>query len=203
MHCTKISPELELGVKGQGHQGQKTNCWVHWQCMVRRHVRCRPYAECSSRRLHCVTAEGDSSAHWQQLACIFVGSGPYGCGYAGGKISAFCLVHLLISALYIYTVVYKKRGSTFVAHNSGKTRLIFIIFCTAVSRKNIFVHTRITCSPHLNNVVSYLLKLKHHVSYFYNALLEYLPTGVALRSELDVFSGVCLFVCLSVCLTIR
>jgi len=29
VHCTKIPPEFEFGVKGQRHRGQKTkNCWV-------------------------------------------------------------------------------------------------------------------------------------------------------------------------------
>ena len=27
MHCTKILPEFEFGVKGQDHQGQKTTVW--------------------------------------------------------------------------------------------------------------------------------------------------------------------------------
>ena len=66
-----------------------------WQCMVRRHVRCRPCAAHRSRWLHCVAAQGwwgDGSARWRRLAFGFVRSGPRGCGYTGGKICTCCLV---------------------------------------------------------------------------------------------------------------
>jgi len=39
----------------------------------------------------CGCPGGDGSARWR-LACGFVGSGPRGRGYTGGKISACCLV---------------------------------------------------------------------------------------------------------------
>ena len=63
----------------------------HWQCMVRRRVRCRPYTSLSSRRVHFVATGGDGSARWRRLACSFIGSCPCGHHYAGGKISACCL----------------------------------------------------------------------------------------------------------------
>ena len=88
-------------VKGQGPRDKNTKkCWVIliWQCMVRRRVRWRPYAARSSSRLHCVAPRGwrgDGGACWW-LACGFVGSCPRGRGYAGGKISACCLVDTCI-----------------------------------------------------------------------------------------------------------
>ena len=90
----KSRPSSNLGVKGQGHSlgTKKLLSQPHWLCMVRRRVRCRPYAARSSRRLHCVAAGGDGSARWRRLACGFVGSGLHRRGYAGGKISACCLV---------------------------------------------------------------------------------------------------------------
>ena len=60
-------------------------------------------------------------------------------------------------------------------HNSGKL-VWFSEFLSPVSRKNIFTHTRITCSSHLNNVLTLpIVKMKHHILYIYNALLEYYP----------------------------
>ena len=51
----------------------------------------------------------------------------------------------------IYTMIHKKRGSTFVI---WKNSFDFYNFCTAISRKKIFIHTWKTCSPHLNNVLT-------------------------------------------------
>jgi len=64
VHCTKILPEFEC-------QGQRSKVKVtrykkdkkqlshpHWRCIVRRDVRCKPYAARSSR-LHCVAAGRD------------------------------------------------------------------------------------------------------------------------------------------------
>jgi len=82
---------------------QKMLSHPHWQCMVRWRVRCRLYAARSSRRVHFVAAEGwrgDGSARWWRLACGFVGSGPRGRGYAGGKISACCLVLFVINSVW-------------------------------------------------------------------------------------------------------
>jgi len=45
----------------------------------------------------CGRQGGDGSAHWRRLACGFVGSGPRGRGYTGGKISACCLVFFQVN----------------------------------------------------------------------------------------------------------
>jgi len=47
-------------VKVTGDKNVKMLNHPHRQCMVRRRVRCRPYAARSSRRLHCVAAGGDA-----------------------------------------------------------------------------------------------------------------------------------------------
>jgi len=73
--------------------------------------------------------------------------------------------------LRIYTVIHNKRQHI-CDHNSGNSSFHFYNFCTAVSRKNIFTHIRKTCSPHLNNGLCYLVKMKHHISYFHNAVLD-------------------------------
>jgi len=65
-------------VKGQGHQGQKNEKLLsnsHWQCI--RRVRHRPYTASSSRRY---------GRHYDVTASMTSH------GYAGGKISACCLV---------------------------------------------------------------------------------------------------------------
>jgi len=97
VHWTKISPEF----KRQGHRSRSPGTKIEelpshpcWQCMVRWHVHCR-------RTLHSAADDsivwplgvtGDGSTRWLRLACGFVGSGPRGRGYAGGKISTCCLV---------------------------------------------------------------------------------------------------------------
>jgi len=68
----------------------------HWQCTSRCRTHCRPYTACSSRWIHCVAAGGDGSACWRRFACGFVGGGPHGRDYNGGKISTRCLVSNLV-----------------------------------------------------------------------------------------------------------
>ena len=53
-----------------------------------------------------------------------------------------------------YTLWFIKTWQYVFDHNSGKTLFDFYNFCTAGSRKKIFTHTQITCSPHLNNVLT-------------------------------------------------
>ena len=47
-------------------------------------------------------------------------------------------------------------------------------FCTVVSRKMFYTCMK-KCQRHLNIALTlaYLVKMKHHISYFYNALLEH------------------------------
>jgi len=74
-------------------------------------------------------------------------------------------------------VIHKKRGSTFLIITL-KNSFDFYNFSTAVSRNNIFALSWKTRSPHLSNVLTlprYLVKMKHHISHFYNALLEHSP----------------------------
>ena len=53
-----------------------------------------------------------------------------------------------------YTLWTEKMWQYIWHYNSGKTRSIFIIFCTAVSRKKRFTHLWKICPPHLNNVLT-------------------------------------------------
>jgi len=97
----KSRPSSNVKVKDQRSRSPGTKkakkmlSYLHWQCIVRRRVRCRPYAACTSRWVHCVATQGWQSAgsarSWR-LACGFVQSGPWGHGYAGWKISTCCLV---------------------------------------------------------------------------------------------------------------
>jgi len=68
----------------------------------------------------------------------------------------------------------KKCGSTFVI-TTLENSFDFYNLCTTVSRRNI-LHTLKTCSIHLTR---YLVKMKHHISCFYNPLLKYyhVPTA--------------------------
>jgi len=91
-----FSPSSNVKVKGQrsrttGHKNEIMSSHSHWQCTVRRRMRCSPYTARSNRQVHCVAAGGDGSARWRWLACSFVGSSPRGRGYTGGKISTGCL----------------------------------------------------------------------------------------------------------------
>jgi len=81
----KFRPSLKDKVKGQGHQEQERN--TAESSPLTMHTRAcavaRPYAASSNRRYHCVAAPGVTD-------------------YAGGKISACCLVLLLLTNRYCW-----------------------------------------------------------------------------------------------------
>jgi len=78
VHCIKVSPDFECQGQSQGHRRQKKRKNAESSPMtmrgnlVRRRMRCRPYAALSSRRLHCVAAGGDGSALHVDGGCLVI-----------------------------------------------------------------------------------------------------------------------------------